>query len=250
MSLTIEEWHQRFLQQAQWTKGFRAYIFPRIGFSHADRILDLGCGTGALMEEWKPRERRSLVGGDINEAYIKMAIRNYPEGIYFCGDAHHLPFPAGTFEISFNHYLLLWVEDPVQVVKEMKRITKSGGVVLALAEPDYGGRLDYPPPLDTLQDKQIASLDAQGADPYMGRKLRQIFQKAQLQDIKTGVFEGQWANPPDQEDWELEWKILEHDLKGQISQEKFKALKEADLDAWQKGYRTLFLPTFYAWGKV
>ncbi|MFO8037289.1 MAG: methyltransferase domain-containing protein [Anaerolineales bacterium] len=250
MSLTSEEWHQRFLQQAQWTKGFRAYIFPRIGFSRADRILDIGCGTGALMEEWNPRERQALVGGDLNEAFLNLAMRNYPGGTFFCGDAHHLPFPAETFEISFNHYLLLWVEDPVQVVEEMKRVTKSGGVVLALAEPDYGGRIDYPPPLDTIQDRQIASLDAQGADPKRGRKLRRIFHEAGVKEIKTGVFEGQWAAPPDQRDWEMEWKILENDLKELISPEMLNALKEADLDAWRKGHRTLFLPTFYAWGKV
>jgi ubiquinone/menaquinone biosynthesis C-methylase UbiE len=250
MSLTIEEWHQRFLQQAQWTKGFRDYIFPRIGFSSGARILDIGCGTGALMEELNLQERGALVGGDLNIDYLKLAIRNYPEGTYFRGDGHYLPFPPETFQISFNHYLLLWVEDPIRIVKEMRRVTQQEGILLALAEPDYGGRIDYPPPLDTIQDMQMASLEAQGADPNTGRKLRHIFQKAQIRDIKTGVFEGQWKEPPDQEDWELEWKILEHDLKGEISQEKLYALKKTDRDAWRQGHRTLFLPTFYAWGKV
>lgn len=250
MSLTPGEWHKRFLQQARWTKGFREHIFPRIGFSHADRILDIGCGTGALMEELGPRERGAVVGGDLRVDFLKMAIRNYPRGTYFCGDAHALPFPAGTFTISFNHYLLLWVKDPVRVVEEMRRVTKMGGSLLALAEPDYGGRIDHPPPLDKIQAKQIASMEQQGAEPNMGRKLREIFQNAGVKEIHTGVFEGQWKDPPDQDEWELEWKMIENDLRGEMTRQELDDLKEADRDAWQKGTRTLFLPTFYAWGKA
>lgn len=250
MSLTREDWHNRFLQQAQWTKGFREFIFPRIGIKEANRILDIGCGTGALMEEITAPNQGLAVGGDLNLGHLRWAMRNSPGGIYFCGDGHSLPFPAQTFQTSLNHFLLLWVEEPIRVVREMKRVTKQDGYVLALAEPDYGGRLDYPPPLDKIKARQISSLKRQGADPKIGRKLKNIFQEAGIQETTIGVFAAQWKTPPSREDWEMEWKILAHDLQVEMLPGDIQNLKKSDWEAWQTGQRTLYIPTFYAWGRV
>jgi SAM-dependent methyltransferase len=57
-------------------------------------------------------------------------------------DRHTLPFQP-VFDVTFCHFLLLWVSNPEKVVAEMGRVTRPGGSV-RLAEPDYGGRIDYP----------------------------------------------------------------------------------------------------------
>ena len=60
----------------------------------------------------------------------------------------------------------------------MVRVTHPGGFVLALAEPDYGGRIDYPTELSQIGDWQKNALKQQGANPLMGRELRSIFSHA------------------------------------------------------------------------
>jgi hypothetical protein len=119
--------------------------------------------------------------------------------------------------------------------------------VIALAEPDYGGRIDYPEELVELGRRQEAALRNQGADPRMGRTLAEVFHRTGLQDIEAGVLGGQWKGKPSRQEWELEWDVLQSDLgMGQ----NLDRLRFLDWDARERGERILFVPTFYALGRV
>ena len=242
--------HARFVQQARWTQDLRRYIFQRTGMEGAARILEVGCGTGAILAELTMATHGSLFGLDISHDYLIMARRNIPGIPLTAGDAHVLPYPTATFDIVLCHFLLLWVADPLQVVGEIARITRPGGAVLALAEPDYGGRIDHPPELAKLGEWQREALLNQGADPLLGRKLGAIFHQAGLQSIETGILGGQWADTPQPEDLDMEWQVLEADLAGLKDSHEIGRLREIDRTAWQRGERVLFVPTFYAWGKT
>ncbi|PIV25986.1 MAG: SAM-dependent methyltransferase, partial [Anaerolineae bacterium CG03_land_8_20_14_0_80_58_20] len=39
--------HERYTQQARWTRDLRAYLFDKAGLRDARRVLEVGCGTGA-----------------------------------------------------------------------------------------------------------------------------------------------------------------------------------------------------------
>jgi hypothetical protein len=133
----------------------------------------------------------------------------------------------------------------------MIRVTRPGGVILALAEPDYDGRIDYPEELSQLGKMQMESLREQDADPLIGRKLAHIFHVAGLESVETGVLGGQWSGDPNWQAWESEWAVLESDLKKTFQASKtWKVLKELDQAATKSGERILFVPTFYAWGYV
>jgi hypothetical protein len=130
----------------------------------------------------------------------------------------------------------------------MCRVARPGGWVLALAEPDYGGRVDYPVELATLGRWQAESLRQQGADSEMGRKLAGIFTRAGLKHVETGVMGGEWKHPDLPGEVNLEWAVLESDLAGKISLQDIQNMKQMDVAARQNGERVLFVPTFYAWG--
>jgi ubiquinone/menaquinone biosynthesis C-methylase UbiE len=249
--LTLLDWHARYEQQAHWTKAIRRYLYSRVSLGDSRRILDVGCGTGVLENELQKLSHTKIFGVDIAWKHLEMATRNTHGSIFAQGDAHTLPFQSNSFEIGFCHYLLLWVANPLRVVQEMRRVVIPGGAVLALAEPDYGGRIDYPPELSILGEEQRQSLRRQGADPEMGRKLASIFRQAGLASIEFGVLGGQWHSPPSKAEWESEWHVLENDLSETrdeaIDTGKLKAL---DWSAWQRGERVLFVPTFYALGFV
>ena len=250
MPLTLTEWDQRFQQQATWTKDLRAYLLPKAGLNNAKTVLDVGCGTGALISELDSQSKAQIYGLDLDLTHLKLAIRNFLEGFYSGGDAQALPFPSNAFDLTLCHFLLLWVEDPLLVVREMKRVTKPGGSVLSLAEPDYGGRLDYPPTLAQLKELQSKALRRQGADPHLGRKLRSIFARAGCREIVTGVLGGQWIEPPKPEDLSLEWQIITEDIGDTIPAKVLQDLECQAIQAWDRDERTVFVPTFYAWGKT
>jgi SAM-dependent methyltransferase len=226
-------------------------LYGRASIENVCRILDVGCGTGVLAAELIGRYKAKIFGVDISQSHLGLATRNVHEAAFTQGDAQELPFHSNAFDLAFCHFVLLWVNDPLRVVCEMARVVVPGGAVLALAEPDYGGRIDYPPELSVLGEGQQQSLRLQGADPEMGRKLAGIFHLAGLTAIETGVLGGQWRSAPSKDEWDLEWLVMEHDLKGDpgkaIDADRLKAL---DWTAWQSGERVLFVPTFYALGFV
>ena len=80
--------------------------------------------------------------------------------------------------------------------------------MLALAEPDYGGRVDYPDTLARLGGLQTEAIRKQGADPETGRKLGWMFAQAGLSEIEVGVLGGQWRAELSENEWELEWQVL------------------------------------------
>jgi len=252
MALTPQDWHQRFTQQAQWTRDLRDYLFGQIKIEKAHRILEVGCGTGAILAEL-PGVVPLQVGLDINRSHLETTIRNSIGASLTQGDAHTLPYPDGCYDLSYCHFLLLWVADPIQVAREMARVTRPGGAVMAFAEPDYGARIDYPATLSQLGVWQTSSLREQGADPLIGRKLAGIFYQAGLQTVQSGVLGGQWSGPPDWDHWESEWAVLESDLNKTskfINISEVSKLKDVDRSAYERGERVLFVPTFYAWGRV
>jgi ubiquinone/menaquinone biosynthesis C-methylase UbiE len=250
-TLTVLDWHARFEQQARWTQDLRHYLFGRAALKSSRRVIDAGCGTGVLAKELPGLCQAKIFGLDIARNHLDMATRNAPAAIFTQGDAQELPFLSGTFDLAFCHFVLLWVTDPSRVIREMRRVVIPGGAVLALAEPDYGGRIDFPGELSALGELQCRSLRRQGADPEMGRKLAGIFHQAGLTSIEFGVIGGQWTSTPSQDEWESEWRVLEQDLnKSPEVAINASELKAQDWYAWQSGERVLFVPTFYAIGFV
>lgn len=254
MPLTPEDWHQRYLEQARWTDNIRKYLFDKSNLSGVRHVLDVGIGTGALEQDFISNSYPLPFGLDINHNSLTLAKKNISSLALIQGNARQLPYASGVFEICFCHFVLLWVEFPDQVVAEMARVTRSGGSVIAIAEPDYGGRIDYPEALDQIGDWQTHSLHRQGADPHLGRKLIQLFDQAGLTEIEVGVVGGRWTISPVQEGFESEWRVIEADLEtlrlSPAERRLAHQLQHEDAVARSKGIRVLYVPTFYAWGKI
>ncbi len=247
------DWHARFSQQADWTRELRTYAFDKVNLAGARRILEVGCGTGALLADLPTPvgpNSLSLHGLDLEPARLLEARLHAPGAALVGGDAQSLPYPAGSFDITLCHFLLLWVPHPLQALCEMKRVTRSGGYILALAEPDYSRRVDQPKELIPLGRWQAESLRRQGADPDIGRRLANLFAEAGIKVIETGSLHGRGTHPPRSDEWELEWAVLEADLTGFVPARKLQRMKKFDEEAWQRGERVLYVPTHYAWGRV
>ena len=247
--LTLTDWHARFQQQAGWTAELRRHLFEQAGLTPGSHVLEVGCGTGAVMGAISDEFDFNLTGVDIDRPSLSFAQSENPETQLTQADGHRLPFADNQFDTVYCHYLLLWVADPVQVLAEMHRVTRPGGAVIALAEPNYAGRIDYPPPLDELGRLQTESLKKQGADVELGSKLNALFQQTGLINIYTRELEIDDDQGLDLTD-SLEWNVLRSDLQGIISEADLLQFELYERDARANGERVMILPTYYAIGWV
>lgn len=242
------DWHERFLQQAAWTRELRTYLFEQAGMSRARRVLEVGCGTGAILADLStPAALHAL---DLDPARLVELLRHAPAAVPVCGDALGLPYPVGVFDVTFCHFLLLWLNNPLKALVEMKRVTRPGGAVLALAEPDYESRVDEPEELAPLGRWQAEALRRQGADPGLGSHLADLFHQAGIRIIETGILRAGGRFMRSSAERDLEWAVLEADLAGSVPAREISRLKLLDEQAWERGERVLDVPTHFAWGRV
>lgn len=240
-------WHTRYAQQATWTRDLRNYIFEKTGLNDAQNILEVGCGTGAILSELP--KRPNIHGLDIDPVALIECRVNAPDALLIRGNALGLPYHHNSFDIVYSHFLLLWVADPLKALQEMRRVTRSGGYVIAFAEPDYLSRVDQPDELVTLGKWQTDALKRQGADPSLGARLAELFSEAGIEIIETGTIQGQ-RNEPSPDEWELEWAVIESDLSGTVSEADIQKMKQLDKKARDRKTRLLHVPTHFAWGRI
>jgi len=241
------DWHSRYTQQAAWTRDLRLYLFDKAGLANAHRVLEVGCGTGAILRELVTTA--ALHGLDLNHAALAESRIHAPAASLVRGDAQSLPYANEAFDIVCCHFLLLWVRDPLQALLEMKRVTRSGGHIIAFAEPDYSKRIDQPDELIRLGQWQTESLKRQGANPGFGSQLAEFFFQAGIRIRETGTIQGV-TNEPSLNEWEHEWRVIESDLAGMVPEADIQKMKLVDRRALEGGERVLHVPTYFAWGQV
>lgn len=246
----IDDVHQRYVQQAGWTRAIRQRALAHFSQANPHRLLEVGSGTGAVLAETQQAFPAQVFGLDCDQDAVAFAHLHNPRAGWINGRAEQLPFAAASFDIVCCHFLLLWVADPLAVLLEMRRVTRPGGAVLCLAEPDYGGRIHHPESLESLGVLQEEALRAQGAETRLGRRLRALLRRAGLADVCAGVLGGEWPDDASaQAELDMEWRTAERDLANRLPTTELRRLRaEVDHAIAERGH-VLFVPTFYAWGR-
>lgn len=172
---------RRFERQAEWSLELQHMLFA----GSPGRILEVGCGTGAFIRSLHSISPDSEITGiDIDFERIRFAERN---GLTVgCADGAALPFSSGSFDLVCCHYLLLWVGDPVMILREMRRVSLN--ICAAFAEPVYDEMTVSPLPLQILAEKQRSALISRGIDPAAGRMLPEWFRSAGFREVRSGRY--------------------------------------------------------------
>jgi SAM-dependent methyltransferase len=147
----------RYLDDAAATAGVQqaaAYALSLLRLTPGQRVVDVGCGTGVFLPALSRAVGESglVVGLDHAPALLEEAKRRMQRlGLLSQvqlerADAASLPFPDGSFDAAHISRVLIHVEDPNAVLREMKRVTRPGGWIVAV-EPDFlGMRIDHSDP--------------------------------------------------------------------------------------------------------
>jgi SAM-dependent methyltransferase len=138
---TSGEGYERYV--GRWSRLVANEFVRWLGAPAGAHWLDIGCGTGALVETILRQASPAAVSGiDRSESYVAEARRRL-EGtiaILRAGDAQELPFEAASFDLAVSGLVLNFVPDQSRMVAEMSRAVGSGGMVAAYVW-DYAGEM-------------------------------------------------------------------------------------------------------------
>jgi SAM-dependent methyltransferase len=157
-------------------------------------VLDCGCGNATItigLAEAVPVGRVvavELAKESLKEARGNASAMGQENLVFVASDGRRLPFSEAAFNAVFCHSVLETVRDPPMVVGELRRVTKSGGVVGA-ASVDYGGlilgggRTAGP---ERFYEIRRHWWRAEGiAEPDMGRRLRGLFEEGGFSRVEA-----------------------------------------------------------------
>jgi ubiquinone/menaquinone biosynthesis C-methylase UbiE len=111
------------------------------GVRRGQRVLDVGCGPGALTTELVTRVGASAVAAvDPSEPFVAAARSRNPGVNVLRASAEHLPFPDRAFDAALAQLVVHFMSDPVAGLAEMARVTRRDGVVAACVWDHAGGQ--------------------------------------------------------------------------------------------------------------
>jgi demethylmenaquinone methyltransferase/2-methoxy-6-polyprenyl-1,4-benzoquinol methylase len=103
-----------------------------------DKIVDVACGTGDMMEFWKNRAERSgiaigeIVGVDPSVGMLDVARQKFPKFHYHVSKATQIPLPDASSDIISITYGIRNVVEREDALVEFNRVLKQNGLVVIL----------------------------------------------------------------------------------------------------------------------
>jgi SAM-dependent methyltransferase len=150
------------------------------------RLLDVGCGPGALTAELVRRAGADAVSAVEPSASFAAAVRERLPGVDVRrAAAERLPFAAGTFDTTLAQLVVHFMADPVMGLQEMSRVTRPGGVVAACVWDHAGGRGPLAVFWAGVRELDPAADDESDRAGAREGDLARLFAQAGLSDIRA-----------------------------------------------------------------
>ena len=149
------------------------------------RVLDVGCGPGALTAELVRRLGATAVAAvDPSEQFAAAAEERHPGVDVRVAAAEALPFADGEFDEVLAQLVVHFMNDPVRGLAEMARVTRQGGVVAACVWDHAGGQTPLAPFWAAVHDLDPDAADESGLAGGHEGHLTKLFTKAGLRDVQ------------------------------------------------------------------
>ncbi|GBG40158.1 methyltransferase domain-containing protein [Mycobacterium montefiorense] len=175
-------------------------------------LLDVGCGPGTITVDLAARVAPGSVTAidqfaDVLDVAREEAQQHNLSNVSFVtADVERLEFPDDTFDVVHAHQVLQHVANPVQALREMRRVCKPGGIVAA-RDADYAGFVWHPhvAALDFWRDIYQQAARSNGGEPDAGRRLLSWALEAGFDDVTPTGSLWCYATPETREWWGGMW---------------------------------------------
>ena len=172
--------------------------FARV--ARGQRVLDVGCGPGALTTELVRRVGPDAVTAiDPSEPFVLAARERNPRVDVRVATAESLPFAAASFDAVLAQLVVHFMADPVAGIREMKRVTRAGGVVAACVwdagegplRPFWNAARAFDPSVED-EGRRPGEREGHLAELFAEAGLRQITSASLHVSLPLGSFEAWW----------------------------------------------------------
>ncbi len=174
----------------RWSRMLAEPFLDACALPRGARVLDAGCGTGALAEAIAARDASARIAGvDVSEAFVAAAQARVPGGSFAVGDITWLGAADGAYDAALSLLVLQFVPDRAGALGELRRVTRAGGLVAAAMWDFIGGF----PFLRAFMDSVAALMPEEGEAfraRYLGDsvgtpgRLGALFDAAGLRDVR------------------------------------------------------------------
>ncbi|MER7248505.1 methyltransferase domain-containing protein [Kribbella sp. NPDC000426] len=234
--------HESVLRSHTWRTAENSAGYLLAHLRPGMSLLDVGAGPGTITADLarlvEPGRTTALEANDAALDITRATFADLDLGVEFVvGDVHALDLPDDTYDVVHAHQVLQHVADPVQALREMRRVCKPGGIV-AVRDSDYHGFIWYPElhELDEWMALYQRMARANGGEPDAGRRLLSWALAAGFQDVEATTSTWAFTNPEDRAFWGGMWadRILKSALADQarasgVPEQQLEAISEA----WQ-----------------
>jgi len=154
------------------------------GVQAAMRVLDVGCGPGALVAELVRRVgAESVTAVDPAEQFVAAAQARNPGVDISRASAEALPFGDDELDAALAQLVVHFMSDPVAGLREMRRVTRPGGVVAACVWDHGGGEGPLSPFWNTVQALDPDAPDESQLAGARRGHLTELFGEAGIEDV-------------------------------------------------------------------
>ena len=158
------------------------------GLSAGQRVLDVGCGPGALTAELARRQGAARVSAvDPSESFVAAVRERLPGVDVRLAAAEQLPFPDGSFGVVLAQLVVHFMADPVAGLREMGRVAGRGGTVAACVWDYAGGRGPLSLFWRAARDLDPAAPDESGLAGVREGHLAELLRQAGLGPVRSGL---------------------------------------------------------------
>jgi SAM-dependent methyltransferase len=134
------ERYDRFM--GRYSRHLAPQMADLAGVAPGQRVLDVGCGPGALTSVLVARVgAANVVAVDPSAPFVEAARNRHPGATVLQASAEELPFDDRAFDVAIAQLVVHFMTDPVRGIAEMARVTRRDGVVAACVW-DYGAAQD------------------------------------------------------------------------------------------------------------
>jgi SAM-dependent methyltransferase len=167
------------------------------------RVLDVGCGPGALTAELVRRLGADAVSAvDPSEPFVAAARERHPGVDVRLAAAEQLPFEDRGFDAALAQLVVHFMADPVAGLREMARVTRTSGVVAACVWDHAGGGGPLSPFWQAAHELDPDVADESRLAGSREGHLAELFEAAGLREIEAGAIAADVEHPTFEDWWE------------------------------------------------